>query len=99
MIRAKVLSETTIKTEFKHREWHIVPDAVNPNRFNLETAMGSIICTLAFPESCNTSFLNLIASAPELEDIAEMYQESMTGSRAEKSMIFDIVRNVLSRLQ
>ncbi len=85
-------------TEFTYREWNIVPDSNNPNHFKLETATGSVICTLAFPVSCNTSFLNLIASAPELQDIAEMYRDTMMGNEAEKTMIYTIVRDVLNRL-
>lgn len=97
MNTAEVLPAQT--TEYSHREWHIIPDVTNPNRLNLKTATGTIICTLAFPERCNTTFLNLIASAPELQDIAEMYRDSMTGSTAEKTMVFTIVREILGRLQ
>ncbi len=100
MNTAEVLPAQT--TEFTQREWHIIPDVTDPNRFNLKTATGTIICTLAFPEddtTTNTTFLNLIASAPELQDIAEMYRDSMTGSTAEKTMVFTIVRDVLGRLQ
>ncbi len=88
--------------EVAHREWHIIPDASHPNHFTLETATGNVLCTLAFPKNentTNTEFLNLIASAPELQDIAEMYRDTMIGNRAEKTMIYTIVSRVLSRLQ
>ncbi len=87
--------------EFTHKEWHIIPNASHPNHFTLKTATGNVVCTLAFPENANTTntdFLNLIASAPELRDIAETYRDSMMGSNAEKTMIYTIVCNVLGRL-
>lgn len=90
------------KTEYNYRAWHIVPDTVTPNRFKLETASGNIVCTLAFPENNNAAhspFLNLIASAPELQHIAEMYHDAMVGNPSERSMIFTIVCKVLNRVK
>lgn len=89
-------------TPYNYREWHIVPDAAAPNCFTLETATGNIVCSLAFPGKNNSTtptLLNLIASAPELQDIAEMYRDSMTGNKAEKTIIFNIVSEVLNRVQ
>lgn len=100
MNTADVLPNKT--TEFTHKEWHIIPNANHPNHFTLKTTTGTIICALAFPGNNNTTnatFLNLIASAPELQDIVEMYRDSMTGKEAEKTMVFAIVREILSRLQ
>ena len=88
--------------EYTHREWHIVPDVVKSNCFNLETATGNIVCSLAFPEhdnNANTTLLNLIASASELQDIAEMYHDTMLGNKAEKTMIFSTVSEVLDHVK
>lgn len=86
------------ETTFKHREWQIVPDAIHGHCFNLEEVKtGKLLAALILPEGSNSRLLSLIASAPELQDIAEMYQQSMTGSRAENSMLFSMVTQVLQR--
>ena len=94
---------TTAKTTgYTQCEWHIVPDVVKPNCFNLETTTGNIVCSLAFPEhdnNANITLLNLVVSAPELQDIAEMYHDTMLGNKAEKTMVFSIVSEVLDRVK
>lgn len=92
------MAETLSETAFNHRDWHIIPSN-NPNCFELKTKTGNTLCTLAFNKGCNTSLLNLIASAPELQDIAEMYHDHMLGGQMQHSMVFDIVREILSRLK
>lgn len=96
MKEASVVTKTATKTELNHRDWHITPSETTPNSFDLKTKKGNTLCTLAFPKDCNISLLNLIASAPELQDIAEMYHDYMLG-KAEKSMVFNIVKEVLNR--
>lgn len=95
---AEILTKTPASSKYRQREWHIVAAKDNPNCFYLETAAGKVLCTLGVPEGGNTGFLNLIASAPELQDIAEMYYDAMLG-KAEGTMVFEIVTEVLRRTQ
>ncbi len=97
MRTADLLPQT--KMAFNHRDWRITPAKDNPNCFDLKTTTGNLLCTLAFPKDCNTSLLNLIALAPELQDIAEMYHDHMLGGQMQKSMVFDIVQEILNRLK
>lgn len=98
METASTLTESKT-TKLKHRDWHIIPDTHHANRFNLaETKTGKVLGTLVLPKSGDTTFLNLIACAPELEDIAEMYHDHMLGGPMEKSMVFATVKEILARL-
>lgn len=94
---ATISAETTMT--FKHRDWDFIPDVITPNRFNVkENKTGKILGTIILPENCDTTFLNLIGCAPELQDIAEMYRDKMKGSKEEKTMVFSIVMEVLQRI-
>lgn len=96
MITADISAETT----FKHRDWNLIPDAAHSNYFDLkETKTGRVLGRFILPESSDPTLLNLIASAPELQDIAEMYHDAMVGNGAEKTMVFAIVTEVLHRVQ
>ncbi len=97
MSTADVLTRDTKRDT--HSEWNIVPSAAQPNSFDLKTKTGHTLCILTFPKAYDKPLLNLIASAPELQDIAEMYRDSMIGNKAEKTMVFAIVTKVLQRVQ
>ncbi len=99
MRTANISIDITSKTKFKHREWHIIPVGGNPNDFSIKTTTSIVVCELSFPKSCNMSFLNLIASAPELHDIVEMYHDHMLGGKMQKTMVFNMVSEVLQRLK
>ncbi len=91
-------TETTMETTFKHRDWSFVPDVITPNQFNLEEIKtGKVLGRFILPEGSNSTLLNLIASAPELQDIAEMFRDRMKGNE-EKTMVFSIVMEVLQRI-
>ncbi|MEM9687607.1 MAG: hypothetical protein AAF934_11900 [Bacteroidota bacterium] len=93
-----ILAKTTEKKQYSHKAWDSVP-AKKPNCFDLKTtATGAVVCTISFPETCDSKLLNLIAAAPELYQIAEMYHDFMLGNEAEKTMVFSIVKTVLSRV-
>ena len=96
------ISETTTTT-LKHQEWNVALDIIHPKNFILkEDKTGKILATIILPEDSNPedsdpTLLNLIASAPELQDIAEMFQDHMQGGPMEKTMIFSTVIQVLER--
>ena len=97
MRTANDLAETT-ETLFKHREWRVIPDTVNPNWFKLEEIKtGKVLGCFVLPEDGDPTLLNRIAAAPELEDIAEMFRDTMIGNKAEKTMVFSLVMEVLQR--
>ena len=88
--------KTTMEMTFNHRDWRVIPDPIDPNCFTLEDIKtGEILGTVLLAENSNPGLLNLIASAPELQDIAEMYHDHMIGKEAEKTMVYTIVKQVL----
>lgn len=94
-----IAPKPTTRVTFKHREWNVIPDTTRPNCFTLkETKTGKLLGTFVLPKEGNLTVLNLISAAPELEDIAEMYHDHMEGGKMEESMAFEIVSEVLSRL-
>ena len=98
MRTANDLAETT-ETLFKHREWRVIPDTVKPNLFKLEEIKtGKMLGTFTLPKDGDPTLLNLIAAAPELQDIAEMFRDSMIGNKSQ-TMIFSLVEQVLERAE
>ncbi|MEM9687261.1 MAG: hypothetical protein AAF934_10120 [Bacteroidota bacterium] len=72
---------------FKHRAWRIIPDTKFPNCFSMEKTQTNTVWTnFVLYGSDNMKLLNRIACAPELEDIAEMYQDNSIGKHTEKSV-------------
>ena len=90
---------TPENTPFNHRDWHSTPSESHPGLFDLKTNTGDLLCLLTFPKGCNTSLLKRIASAPELQDIAEMYHDHMLGGPMQRSMVFTTVCEILNRLE
>ena len=92
------LPETTLL--IKEWQWRIVPDEGRPDYFNLEEAKtGKVLGTFILPEDSDPKLINLIASAPELQDIAEMSRDHMIGNSMEKTMVFSLVMQVLERAE
>ena len=79
--------------------WQLLPLSGQARRFLLNHRDTGTVCTLTFPIRYNPKLLRLIAAAPELEDIAEMYRDEMLGSDRQHTMIFEIVSRVLHRLE
>lgn len=93
-------TKTIMETTFKHRDWSFVPDVITPNQFNLEEIKtGKVLGRFILPEGSNSTLLNLIASAPELQDIAEMFRDHMIGTNAQKTMVFSMVMQILERAE
>jgi hypothetical protein len=89
--------EKNMKTPKKpYSSWKAVPCKEQPNSFILETKDGKEVCTLVFNDPAQSGYARLIAAAPELEDIAEMFHDHMLGSRMKQGMIFDIVKQTLT---
>ena len=85
---------------FKHRDWRIIPDTIYPNCFNLEeTATAKVLGRFVLPKDSDPGLLSLIAAAPELQDIAEMFRNSMIGNKAQKTMVFSVVTEILQRAE
>ena len=80
-------------------EWHIVPVKRNSKAFSIKNKEGSVVCKLIFPEEPDSTCLNLIACAPELEDIAEMFHDHMYGGQMQESIVFTIVRKMSDHLK
>ena len=73
---------------FKHRDWQLIPDARYPNYFCLkEIKTDKILTHFVLYQSSDTKLLNRIACTPELEDVAEMYHDATTGSRAKAAAL------------
>ncbi|MEM9687795.1 MAG: hypothetical protein AAF934_12890 [Bacteroidota bacterium] len=80
-MKEQSLTETTVV--FKHREWQLTPDAIYPNCFSLkEIKTGKVLTYFVLYQNGDTKLLNRIACAPELEDIAEMYDDATIGNQA-----------------
>ncbi|MEM9687238.1 MAG: hypothetical protein AAF934_10005 [Bacteroidota bacterium] len=94
-----IAPKPTTQVTFKHREWDVIPDTAHPHCFTLkEIRTGKLLGTFILPKGGNPTLLNLISAAPELEDIAEMYHDHMEGGEMQESMVFEIVSEVLGRL-
>ena len=87
-----------METAFKHREWRVIPDETHPNCFKLqEIKTGKVLGSFVLAEGSDPELLNLIACAPELQDIAEMYRDHMIGKNAQNTMVFSMVIQTLER--
>lgn len=100
METANILAGTTMETGYKYGNWRIIPDATAPDCFSLkEATTGKVLGSFVLFDRNNTPLLNLIACAPELEDIAEMFHDHMLGGPMQKTILFSLVQDLLNRLK
>lgn len=86
--------------ECNDQEWQMVPVPGYPDCFVLEeTRTGKVLGRFMLAEGSNPAFLNLIASAPELQIIAEMYRIAMKDRRAKNDMLFSMITEIFQRIK
>ena len=93
------MSQKTLKKRFAQEAWNIVPSETDSKSFSLKNTGGELVCTLVFPRVQYKTNLDLIALAPELLAIVEMYHDHMINSEAQNTMAFYMVHEILCRLQ